>query len=65
MVELRKTEVLIMKDISEIDKNLKIETNIEREGLTFFNPLAKPFKLYGIYHDGEKFRRENRMRTVY
>ena len=46
-----------MKDISEIDKNLKIETNIEREGLTFFNSLSKPFKLYGIYHDGEKFRR--------
>ena len=46
-----------MKDISEIDKNLKIETSIEREGLTFFNSLSKPFKLYGIYHDGEKFRR--------
>ena len=46
-----------MKDISEFDKNLKIETNIEREGLTFFNALSQPFKLYGIYHDGEKFRR--------
>ena len=58
VLKLRKNKrLLTMKDIFEIDKNLKIETNIERYGLTFFNPLAEPFKIYGIYHDGEKFRR--------
>lgn len=46
-----------MPDITDIDKNLKIETNIEREGLVFKNALEEPFKIYGIYHDGEKYRR--------
>ena len=46
-----------MKDIAEIDKNLKVETSIEREGLIFRNALQTPFRLYGITHDGERFRR--------
>ncbi|MBE6645498.1 MAG: hypothetical protein E7612_09035 [Ruminococcaceae bacterium] len=46
-----------MKSISEIDSNLKVETSIEREKLTFHNARTEPFKIYGIYHDGKKFRR--------
>lgn len=46
-----------MSDISEIDKNLRVETNIEREGLRFHSVRSTPFKIYGVYHDGEKFRR--------
>ncbi|MBE6645497.1 MAG: hypothetical protein E7612_09030 [Ruminococcaceae bacterium] len=46
-----------MKDIAEIDKNLKVETKIEREGLRFLNARSAPFKIYGIYHDGQRFRR--------
>ena len=46
-----------MSNITEIDKNLKVETTIEREGLVFRNANDAPFGLYGIYHDGEKYRR--------
>lgn len=46
-----------MKTIAEIDKNLKIETKIDREGLVLKNALEEPFKLYGVYHDGKQFRR--------
>ena len=38
-----------MSNIAEIDKNLKVETQIDREGLVFKNALDAPFKLYGIY----------------
>lgn len=43
--------------IAEIDKNLAVETNIEREGLVFKNALDKPFRIYGVYHDGKQYRR--------
>jgi hypothetical protein len=43
--------------ITDIDKNFKVETNIERQGLIFKNATDEPFRLYGIYHDGERFRR--------
>lgn len=46
-----------MKTLAEIDKNLKIETKIEREGLVFKNALDEPFKLHGVYHDGVQYRR--------
>ena len=46
-----------MSNITDIDKNLKVETKIEREGLTFKRATDAPFKIYGIYHDGAKFRR--------
>lgn len=45
------------KNIAEIDKNLVIETEFEREGLVFKNALDKPFKIYGVYHDGTQYRR--------
>ena len=44
-------------NITEIDKNLKVETNIEKAGLVFHNGRETPFKIYGIFHDGEKYRR--------
>lgn len=44
-------------DISKVDKNFAVETNIQREGLVFFDAETAPFKIYGIYRDGEKFRR--------
>lgn len=46
-----------MPGIADIDKNLKIETNIQREGLIFKNALDEPFKIYGVFHDGEGYRR--------
>lgn len=46
-----------MKDISEIDKNLKVETEIKKDGIKFYDIKEEPFKVYGVFHDGERFRR--------
>lgn len=44
-------------NIAEIDKNFKVETSFERDGLVFKNVLDEPFRVYGVFHDGEIFRR--------
>jgi len=44
-------------DITKIDKNFAIETNIEREGLTFYDIQQEPFQTYGIYWENGKYRR--------
>ena len=46
-----------MSRIAEIDKNLKVETKIEKEGLKFYDAKCEPFKIYGVYYDGERYRR--------
>ena len=46
-----------MSNITDIDKNLKVETNIERDGLVFRNANDAPFQLYGIWYDGKRYRR--------
>ena len=46
-----------MNNISDIDKNFKVETKIEQEGIQFYNSLSEPFKIYGVYMDNGKFRR--------
>ena len=46
-----------MKNIQELDKNLKVETEIRKEGLKFYNCLEEPFRVYGVFHDGKSFRR--------
>ncbi|MBQ3017145.1 MAG: hypothetical protein IJD79_10235 [Clostridia bacterium] len=46
-----------MSSITDIDKNLKVETNIERDGLVFRNANDEPFQLYGIWYDGKQYRR--------
>ncbi len=44
-------------DISKIDKNFKVETKIEREGLTFYDIDEAPFKICGVYRDGDHYVR--------
>ena len=46
-----------MKNIAEIDKNLAIETSIEREGLHFYDAEQAPFQIYGIFKENGMFRR--------
>ena len=46
-----------MKTIAEIDKNLKVETSIEREGLVFYDIDQKPFKIYGVFKENGLYRR--------
>lgn len=44
-------------DISELDVNLKVETNIGKSDAVFRNARSQPFKLYGVFHDGRRYRR--------
>ncbi len=44
-------------DMSFVDKRVKIETEIKKDGLVFYDAASEPFGVYGVYYDGEKFRR--------
>ncbi len=44
-------------DISKIDKNFKVETKIEREGLKFYDIDEAPFKIHGVYREGDHYVR--------
>ncbi len=46
-----------MINAENIDSNFKIETAIQREGLTFFDAKRAPIELYGVFHDGKLYRR--------
>lgn len=46
-----------MRNISEIDSNLKVLTDFSREGLEYFDVLDAPFAVHGVFHDGERFVR--------
>jgi len=46
-----------MSDISKVDKNFEVKTNIGKEDIKFFNAEDAPFKIYGIFKDDGKFRR--------
>ena len=45
------------EDIAEVDKNLAVETTIEREGLYFVDAEIEPFKIYGVFKENGIFRR--------
>ena len=46
-----------MSDISKVDKNFEVKTNINKDDIEFFNSEEAPFKIYGVYKDDGKFRR--------
>ncbi len=46
-----------MASIQDIDKNFKVDTEIERDGLVFRNALEEPFEIFGVKHIDGKFRR--------
>lgn len=46
-----------MMDFTKIDKNMKVETKIEREGLTFYDIDEAPFKIHGVYREGDRYVR--------
>lgn len=55
-----------MSNIAEFDKNFKVETAIEREGLKFYDCKEAPFKVYGLMRENNRFCRmpEEVARTV-
>ena len=46
-----------MSDIASIDKNFKVETQIDKPDLRFYNVLEKPFSIHGVFYQDGKFRR--------
>ncbi len=44
-----------MTDIQSIDKNLKVESTIQAEGLRLYDTRKPPFKIYGLYKPTEVF----------
>ena len=44
-------------NISELDSNFKVETNIEKDDICFLNVRQEPFKVYGVFYEDGKFRR--------
>ena len=46
-----------MSDFSLIDSNFKVETQIDKEDIRFYDVNQKPFEIYGVYYDNGKFRR--------
>lgn len=46
-----------MAGIDKLDKNFVIETQIEREGLTFFQITEEPFSVYGLIRENDEWVR--------
>ena len=46
-----------MFDIASVDKNFQIGKTINKEGVKFYNPLEKPFSVYGITYGNDIFYR--------
>ena len=46
-----------MKDITEIDKNFKLQTSINKQDIKFINALSAPISLHGVFFSDGAFRR--------
>jgi len=44
-------------DISQIDKNFKIETKIKKNNIKFYDVKKPPFELFGVFYKDGMFRR--------
>ena len=43
--------------LEDIDPNFKVDTSIEREGIKFYNAEAEPFRIHGVFREGDRFVR--------
>ena len=46
-----------MKNISEIDKNFKVETKLDIPDVKFYDVKNEPFSVHGVFYEDGKFRR--------
>ena len=44
-------------DFTKIDKNMKVETKIERDGLTFYDIDEAPVSIHGVYREDDRYVR--------
>ncbi len=48
---------IMANSIASVDKNFEVKAQIKRDGLSFYNIDNAPFKIYGIFREGHKYRR--------
>ena len=41
----------------QVDKNLIVETKINKEGIKFYNIDNAPFEIYGVWREGDRYYR--------
>ena len=46
-----------MIDLGKVDKNMTSSKTIDKTGFDFYDIDEAPFRIYGVYRDGEKYRR--------
>ena len=46
-----------MSHISEIDKNFKVETKLNKQDIVFYDTKKEPFEIYGVFFEGDRYRR--------
>ena len=44
-------------DLGKVDKNMTASKTIDKSGFDFYDVDSAPFRIYGVYRDGEKYRR--------
>ncbi len=44
-------------DFTKIDENMRVETQIQRDGLKFYDVDQAPFKIHGVFRDGDRYVR--------
>lgn len=44
-------------NISEVDKNFKVDAEIQKNGISFYNIDNEPFKVYGVFREGHQYVR--------
>ena len=43
--------------IEELDKNFKVDNEIDKTGLEFYSVDESPFRIYGVFREGDDYRR--------
>lgn len=46
-----------MSNIENVDNNFKIETKINKADIKFRDARTEPFKIHGVFYEGDRFRR--------
>ncbi len=46
-----------MSNIEKVDKNFRIESQLNKSDIKYYNVKEKPFKIYGVFYEDGKFRR--------
>ena len=49
--------MIALKNISLIDSNFKVQTNINKDDIKFYDINQPPFEIHGVFYDNGKYRR--------